>query len=55
METPQQHPTKQQLEEIILDLKEQLRYTDEDIIRDELIQEIKFRQQELENLTKQQT
>lgn len=52
METPQQQPTKTQLEEMILDLKDQLEFCNDDTIRDELIKEIKFRQQEIKDLTK---
>jgi hypothetical protein len=50
MEKPKQ-PTAQQLEEMILDLKDQLEFCNEDTIKDEIITEIKFRQQQLQELT----
>jgi len=43
--------TEEQLEKMISDLKEQLRYTNDDTICDELIAEIKFRETELKQLT----
>lgn len=44
-------PTESQLQEMIADLKEQLEYTSDDTIADELIQEIKYREKQLRDLT----
>lgn len=44
-------PTPQQLQDMIIDLKEQLAYCDDDTIKDELIKEIKYRENQLRNLT----
>lgn len=42
--------SENQLEEMIADLKEQLIFTSDDTISDELIQEIKFREDQLRKL-----
>lgn len=44
-------PSAEKLEEMIIDLKEQLEFCDEDTIKDELITEIKYRENQLRNLT----
>lgn len=44
-------PNEEQLKEMIADLKEQLEFTNDDTIADELIQEIKFREKQLRDLT----
>lgn len=44
-------PSAAKLEEMIIDLKEQLEFCDEDTIKDELITEIKFRETQLRKLT----
>lgn len=44
-------PTEEQLEEMIADLKEQLEYTSDDTIADELITEIKYRENQIQQLT----
>lgn len=44
-------PTPQQLEELIIDLKEQLEFCEEDTIKDELIKEIKYRNNQLKDIT----
>lgn len=42
--------TEEQLEEMIADLQEQLECTSDDTISDELIQEIKFREDQLKEI-----
>lgn len=44
-------PDESQLEDMILNLKEELSNCNEDTICDELIQEIKFRENQLKELT----
>lgn len=43
-------PTELQLEEMIANLKDQLLFTSDDTISEELIQEIKFRENQLQQL-----
>lgn len=45
-----QQPTEQQLNDIIADLKEQLESCSDDTIADELIKEIKFRENQQKQL-----
>lgn len=45
-----QQPTEQQLNDIIADLKEQLENCSDDTIADELIKEIKFRENQQKQL-----
>lgn len=45
-----QQPTEQQLNDIIADLKEQLKNCSDDTIADELIKEIKFRENQQKQL-----
>lgn len=46
-----EQPTELELEIIIADLKEQLLYSPDDNISDELIKEIKYRENQLKQLT----
>lgn len=46
-------PTPEQLDDMISELEEQLRYCNDDTITDELIQEIKYRKNQLKNITVQ--
>lgn len=43
-------PTEQQLQEMIANLKEQLKFISDDTIADELIKEIKFRENQLKHI-----
>lgn len=46
-----EQPTESQLEIMIADLKEQLLYSPDDTISDEIIKEIKYRENQLKQLT----